>query len=161
MDAIELLDGILEPLEDLIALPQQVMELGFGCRQAGMQRGLRRVPPAVWRNLALRCRCVRGNSLQVRGEAGAVEVRKADVGAIVPISLKDRKDHIVIPFIGDCLAHLQRFLVYLQCDFGCSVDEAVERTRDDHGLSPNMPADDARVLRIAWVKRSMSAARRE
>jgi hypothetical protein len=34
----------------------------------------------------------------------------------------------------------------LQGYFGRSVDETVERARDDHGFSLAIPTDDARVL---------------
>jgi len=36
MEAIKLSNRLLEALEDLIALPQQVLECGFSCLQAGL-----------------------------------------------------------------------------------------------------------------------------
>ena len=47
---------------------------------------------------------------------------------------------------GERPASLQRLAIDLPGYFGRSVEATVERTRDDHGFSLAIPADDARVL---------------
>jgi hypothetical protein len=113
MNAVELLDGILDPLENLIALPQQVLKFGFGCLQGGLQGRLPRVPSAILRSFTLQCGGVRWDGFQARSGACGVEVRQADVGSVVPVGLEHRKNHIAIAFIGDRPPHLELGLVHL------------------------------------------------
>src|SRR5919106_1798781 len=160
LQALELLDGMVEQLERFIALPLQILELGFGRLQARLQDGLLPGLPGFSISPVLECQCAGGGNLEASRRAQTMEMLEADVRTIVIISLEHREDDVMIPLKRERLAHLQRFSVDLQGYFGRSVDETVERTRDDHGFSLVIPADDARVLRMAWVKRSMSAVRR-
>src|SRR5262245_44334753 len=91
-------------------------------------------------------RSTRRQGRQARRCAETMEVCEANVRTIVIIGLRHRKDDIMLSIKGNRLAYLQPFSVDLQGYFGRSVDETVERTRDDHGLSLTIPADDARVI---------------
>ena len=86
---------------------------------------------------------------------------EADICPIVTVSLEHRENDVGVGFKSKRPAYLQHVAVDLEGYFTRSVDEAVERACDDHDLSLAIPADDARVLRRAWVNRSRSAVRRE
>src|SRR5262245_5850312 len=85
-------------------------------------------------------------SLQAWRGAKTMKVCEANVCTVMIVGLRHREDDIRLSRKGERLAYLQPFAVDLQGYFGRSVDETIERTRDDHGFSLAIPADDARVL---------------
>src|SRR5687767_14845793 len=99
-----------------------------------MQGRLQSILPRFFRILFLKGQCAGDKSFHACGRAEAMEMFEADVCMVVTVSLEHREDDIMVPFKSKRLAHLQLVSGDLQDYFGRSVDETVERARDDHDL---------------------------